>query len=126
MKVLSSYDARMLVRITIVVAVILSSIILIASGGRPFHYFSTTCLDYRQKDYSRRYNSNSSENSPHLYGNTFDISYKRFIVRKLFLTNCDHKYLKEALAEVIWQLRNEKRCWATYERMQNCFHVVAR
>jgi hypothetical protein len=74
----------------------------------------------------RRYNSNSSVNSPHLYGNAFDISYKRFSVRKMFLTNCDKKFLKEALAEVIWQLRDEHRCWATYERMQNCFHVVSR
>jgi hypothetical protein len=74
----------------------------------------------------RRYNTNSSANSPHLYGNAFDISYKRFSVRKMFLTNCDKKFLKEALAEVIWQLRDEHRCWATYEKMQNCFHVVAR
>ena len=74
----------------------------------------------------RRFNRNSSANSPHLYGNAFDISYKRFSVRKLFLTDCDKKFLKEALAEVIWQLRDEKRCWATYERMQNCFHVVSR
>ena len=74
----------------------------------------------------RRYNRNSSANSPHLYGNAFDISYKRFSVRKMFLTNCDKKFLKEALAEVISQLRDEKRCWATYERMQNCFHVVSR
>ena len=74
----------------------------------------------------RRFNRNSSANSPHLYGNAFDISYKRFSVRKMFLTNCDKKFLKEALAEVIWQLRDEKRCWATYERMQNCFHVVSR
>jgi hypothetical protein len=74
----------------------------------------------------RRYNSNSSANSPHLYGNAFDISYKRFSVRKMFLTNCDRKFLKEALAEVIWQLRDENKCWATYERMQNCFHVVSR
>jgi hypothetical protein len=74
----------------------------------------------------RRNNRNSSENSPHLYGNAFDISYKRFSVRKMVLTNCDKKYLKESLAEVICQLRDEKRCWATYERMQNCFHVVTR
>jgi uncharacterized protein YcbK (DUF882 family) len=74
----------------------------------------------------RRNNFNSSANSPHLYGNAFDITYKRFIVRKWLLTNCDMKYLKDALGEVIWQLREEKRCFATYERMQNCFHVVAR
>jgi hypothetical protein len=74
----------------------------------------------------RRYNSNTSRNSPHLYGNAFDISYKRFSVRKMFLTNCDLVFMKEALAEVISQLRDEKKCWATYERNQNCFHVVSR
>lgn len=74
----------------------------------------------------RKNNRNSSENSPHFYGNAFDITYKRFIVRKWMLTNCDRKYLKDALGEVIWQLREEKKCFATYERMQNCFHVVAR
>jgi hypothetical protein len=74
----------------------------------------------------RRFNGNASANSPHLYGNAFDISYKRFVARKWVLTNCDKKYLKEALAEVIWQLRSENKCWATCERMQNCFHVVSR
>jgi hypothetical protein len=74
----------------------------------------------------REINSNTSMNSPHLYGNAFDLSYLRFSTRKLFLTYCDKKYLKEALAEVIWKLREEKKCWATYEVKQNCYHVVAR
>jgi hypothetical protein len=74
----------------------------------------------------RRYNGNASANSPHLYGNAFDISYKRFIARKWVLTECDKKFLKEALAEIIWQLKTENKCWATYEKVQNCFHVVAR
>jgi hypothetical protein len=74
----------------------------------------------------RQFNFNASANSPHVYGNSFDISYKRFSVRKMSLTNCDDKFLKEALAEVIWQLREEKRCWATYEKGQSCFHVVCR
>jgi len=34
--------------------------------------------------------------------------------------------MKEALAEVIWQLRQEKKCWAKYELQQGCFHVVSR
>jgi len=83
----------------------------------------------RKKDYLRKLmknNSNASVNSPHLYGNAFDITYKRFEAHKLTLTNCDIKFMKEALAEVIWQLRKEKRCWATYETGQNCFHVVCR
>lgn len=74
----------------------------------------------------RRYNGNASVNSPHLYGNAFDISYKRFKAQKWALTNCDKKYFKEALAEVIWQLRAENKCWATYEKVQNCYHVVSR
>jgi hypothetical protein len=74
----------------------------------------------------RRNNQNTSENSPHLYGNAFDISYKRFVAHKWLLTNCDQKFLKDALGEVIWQLREEGKCWATYERVQNCYHVVSR
>lgn len=74
----------------------------------------------------RRSNSNASENSPHLNGNAFDISYVRFTSRKFFITSCDRRFFKEALAEVIYELNREKRCWATYERQQSCFHVVAR
>ncbi len=73
-----------------------------------------------------RVNNNVSENSPHLFGNAFDISYANFSIIKYKVTDCDKWYLKEALAEVIWQLRQEKKCWATYERQQGCFHVVAR
>ena len=71
-------------------------------------------------------NINASENSPHIHGNAFDISYARFLFRKLSVTECDKWYMKEALAEVIWQLKEEKQCWATYERKQGCFHVVSR
>lgn len=71
-------------------------------------------------------NSNASVNSPHMNGNAFDISYVRFKSRKLFITECDKRFLKEALAEVIVTLRDEDKCWATYERAQSCFHVVAR
>ncbi|HOW09957.1 MAG TPA: DUF5715 family protein [Bacteroidales bacterium] len=71
-------------------------------------------------------NTNSSGNSPHLNGNAFDISYARFSIMKFRVNECDKWYMKEALAEVIWQLRQEKKCWATYERQQGCFHIVAR
>jgi hypothetical protein len=74
----------------------------------------------------RKFNSNASVNSPHFYGNTFDISYVRFSSPKWFITDCDKYFLKEVLAQVIWQLRDEKKCWATYEIKQGCFHVVAR
>ena len=74
----------------------------------------------------RKSNSNASLNSPHFHGNAFDITYVRFSSPKWFLTDCDKYYLKEALAQVIWQLREENKCWATYELKQGCFHVVAR
>lgn len=74
----------------------------------------------------RKNNQNASANSPHLYGNAFDITYRRFVVRKWLLTSCDKRFLKDALGEVIWQLKLENRCWATYETGQSCFHVVAR
>lgn len=83
----------------------------------------------RTSDNSRRLgrsNMNASDNSPHLNGNAFDISYARFSSGKLFVKESDKWYLKEALAEVIYGLKAEKRCWATYERNQGCFHVVAR
>jgi hypothetical protein len=96
--------------------------------GLPGARFYLTSMTRKTDDLKnlRRMNSNSSANSPHLYGNAFDISYKRFSAHKLFLTNCDKKFLKEALAEVISRLKDENKCWATYEKMQNCFHVVAR
>jgi uncharacterized protein YcbK (DUF882 family) len=74
----------------------------------------------------RRNNRNASVNSAHLGGNAFDISYIRFSCRKMFITSCDKKYLKEALAQVIWQLKEEDKCWATYEKVQNCYHIVSR
>lgn len=73
-----------------------------------------------------RMNGNVSENSPHLNGNAFDISYANFSIFKFKVTECDKWFMKEALAEVIFELKKEKRCWATYERQQGCFHVVSR
>jgi hypothetical protein len=93
--------------------------------GSRFTITSMTRTSENIKDLGKT-NINSSENSPHLNGNAFDISYARFLFRKLYVTECDKWYMKEALAEIIWQLKEEKRCWATYEKNQGCFHVVSR
>lgn len=93
--------------------------------GSRFFITSMTRTSEKLKGLGDR-NGNVSENSPHLNGNAFDISYARFSFIKLFVTECDKWYLKEALAEVIWELRKEKKCWATYERKQGCFHIVSR
>lgn len=93
--------------------------------GSRFIITSMTRTSENIKDLGKT-NINASENSPHLNGNAFDISYARFLFRKLYVTECDKWYMKEALAEVIWQLKEEKKCWATYERKQGCFHIVSR
>ena len=93
--------------------------------GSKFIITSMTRTTEKMKGLKKN-NSNASANSPHLNGNAFDISYLRFTTRKLFLTECDKRFFKEALAEVILDLRREKKCWATYEKNQSCFHVVAR
>lgn len=71
-------------------------------------------------------NSNASLNSPHLNGNAFDITYVRFKSNRLIMSGNDKRYLKEVLAETIWELKKEKKCWAKCEKNQYCFHTVAR
>jgi len=93
--------------------------------GSRFTITSMTRTSENIKDLGKT-NINSSENSPHINGNAFDISYSRFLFRKLYVTECDKWYMKEALAEIIWQLKEEKKCWATYEKNQGCYHVVSR
>ena len=93
--------------------------------GSRFIITSMTRTTENIKDLGKE-NTNTSDNSPHLIGNAFDISYARFLLKKLYITECDKWYMKEALAEVIWELREEKKCWATYEKSQGCFHIVSR
>jgi hypothetical protein len=73
----------------------------------------------------RRRNGNSTENSAHLYGTTFDITYVRFepaADNKVFCTDGD---LKNLLAEVLLDLRDGGRCLVKYEVHQGCFHITA-
>lgn len=73
----------------------------------------------------RRRNGNAVEASAHQYGTTFDISYNDFI--------CDNastprtvQDLKGLLAEVLYDLREQGRCYVKYERKQACFHITVR
>jgi hypothetical protein len=73
----------------------------------------------------RKRNKNSIKNSPHLHGTAFDISYKQFFGSRPY-SSIEILYLEDVLAKTIWELRKEKRCFATYEQWQTCFHVVCR
>lgn len=70
-------------------------------------------------------NVNSTGNSAHLYGTTFDISYVGFHEGALNTRRHTDGELKNLLAEVLLELREEGRCLVKYERKQGCFHITA-
>ncbi len=83
----------------------------------------------------RKKNSNASEESAHMRGIAFDISYTRYnasvkwFFRKIFVPVKSHaqtNYLKETLANVLYELKQEGKCWVTYEKKQACFHIVSK
>lgn len=73
----------------------------------------------------RRRNVNSTENSAHLYGTTFDVSYVRFHQADSTSVECREGDMKNLLAEVLMELRDEGRCLVKFERKQGCFHITA-
>lgn len=72
-------------------------------------------------------NINASDNSTHRYGTTFDISWKRF--EQVVPDTTDQimpERLKLVLAQVIFDLRSQERCFVKHERQQACFHITVR
>lgn len=75
-------------------------------------------------------NVNASANSAHLYGTTFDISWRRFYKVEEQdgqpLQDVATDTLKMVLAETLRDLRAAGRCYIKYEKKQACFHISAR
>ena len=75
-------------------------------------------------------NVNASKNSAHVYGTTFDITYKRFFKvedpdgRPMQDVRADT--LKLVLSEVLRDLKKKDMCYVKYELKQACFHITAR
>lgn len=69
-------------------------------------------------------NVNASTNSSHCYACTFDISWAKFDTRKV--SNANAEQYKGVLAEVLRDLRKEKKCYVKYEQKQACFHITSR
>ena len=75
-------------------------------------------------------NINASKNSAHVYGTTFDITYKRFHKvedpdgRPMQDVRADT--LKLVLSEVLRDLKKKEMCYIKYELKQACFHITAR
>ncbi|MGL4993282.1 MAG: DUF5715 family protein [Bacteroidales bacterium] len=74
----------------------------------------------------QRRNSNSSSNSAHLYGTTFDIAHGRFERIAENGEEITPYLLRAVLAEVMRDLRKLNRCYVKYEVKQNCFHITVR
>ena len=73
----------------------------------------------------RRINRNATDASAHQYGTTFDISYSRFICDSINV-NRSFEDLKNLLGEILYDLREDGRCYVVFERRQSCFHITAR
>jgi len=76
----------------------------------------------------RHSNSNATTVSAHLYGTTFDITY-RSLIKKTILGRKKVVYDGAAitlLSETIGELRNEKRLVVVTERKEACFHITVR
>ena len=75
----------------------------------------------------KKRNTNSSKNSAHQYGTTFDVSWVRYTkVDEKDTLNIDKDRLKMVLATVLRDLKKSDRCYIKHERRQGCFHITAR
>lgn len=74
----------------------------------------------------RRVNRNATEESTHSFGTTFDISYSKFICDDASAPHRSFEDLKNLLAEILYNFRNEGRCFVKFEYRQSCFHVTTR
>ena len=73
----------------------------------------------------RRRNINATEQSCHLFGTTFDISWVKFQnLDPDFIVSLED--LKNLLAEIIYNKRRQGLCYAKFEVKQGCFHITTR
>jgi hypothetical protein len=74
-----------------------------------------------------KHNTNAAPISSHMYGTTFDISYKEFLQQSGEPAKegfCRHDLMRHVLAEVLTEMRAEGRCKVVIERHQACFHIT--
>ena len=102
-----------------------------AKGLNPNRIIVTSVLR-TQHDVNRlrKSNGNASENSTHMYGTTFDISWKRFAkidkVKGHPTQDVSADTLKMVLSEVLRDLKKNGECYVKHERNQGCFHITTR
>lgn len=101
--------------------------------GLPPHLLIVTSVLRTTDDVSRlqRGNQNATTNSCHCYGTTVDIAYNRFLpVTGTYYSNAAllrwNEPMKRVLAEVLYDLRMQNKCYVKYEKKQGCFHLTCR
>jgi uncharacterized protein YcbK (DUF882 family) len=94
----------------------------------PPYKLIVTSITRTQEDVKqlRQRNGNASPNSTHLYGTTFDISWKRFVKGDKSKRTLSEDQLKMVLASVLRDLKKEKACYVKHEKKQACFHITVR
>lgn len=82
---------------------------------------------YEDIKHLQRGNVNATEHSTHLYGTTFDISWRRYNKADDTVPGVlSPDDLKHILATVLADLREEGRCYIKHEVKQACFHITTR
>lgn len=71
----------------------------------------------------RKVNLNAVENSAHLYGTTFDISWAHY---QSFNKKADGKDYLYVLADVLRKHRKDEKIYIRYETREQCFHITVR
>lgn len=95
-------------------------------GGGKYRLKVTSVLRTKESvNRLKRNNVNSTQNSAHLYGTTFDISYVDFPEGMGNIHKHTDGDLKNLLAEVLLEFKEQGRCLVKFERKQGCFHITS-
>lgn len=98
-----------------------------ARGGGHYRLKVTSLLRTQQVVRRlRRVNRIAVDSSAHRFGTTFDISYVNFYTDSRGGVNRTQEDLKNLLAEILYDMCQDGRCYIKYERKQGCFHITTR
>ena len=73
----------------------------------------------------RKTNVNSTENSCHCFGTTFDISYFTYDTPLIGKAASVDK-MRQILYQVAYDMKRQGRCYVKYEKQQTCLHMTVR
>lgn len=72
-----------------------------------------------------RKNRTAVNRSPHLNGNAFDFSFSRFAAKQP-ISESQKQFLQTTISKILLHFKKNIKIWVTFERQEECLHVVAR